>query len=383
MIVILIISILANVIFLFISGYPLFTRYVKIIKRKYSKQENDNIEIEKLIIKKSLQMAKSNKVIMPTGKQSHFFSELFKLFNYWLKHKSALYNYPKAYLFAGLTDFGIAQNDSSVMNKVAIYFEKYINQNGTPSFIFNKVDQTPFGIAAINLFNYFNNEKYKTMADYIYNELVSRADDQLKLIPYRFFHDKRYLNDTIGMICPFLIRYGTKFQSKEAIVLARSQLEYYTKHGVDKDSFLPAHAIDKVNNIKIGSINWGRGIGWYFIGLSDYLTITGDFSFRNETIRLITTLNKLKTKEKIWTQFPGSSPKFDASTTTMFMYCINSVLPGTYSKNDIFDILSKYLYKGVISSTSGDTYGVNHYSRSFGDSELSQGFLLMLLSTTK
>lgn len=35
---------------------------------------------------------------------------------------------------------------------------------------------------------------------------------------------------------------------------------------------------------------------------------------------------------------------------------------------------------GAILQTSGDTYSFNNYSKSFGNSELSQGMLLLILS---
>ena len=63
------------------------------------------------------------------------------------------------------------------------------------------------------------------------------------------------------------------------------------------------------------------------------------------------------------------------------MNSINSEIPNSYKKNEILQIFQKYIHNGIIGSTSGDTYDVNQYSQIFGDSELSQGFLLMLLST--
>lgn len=69
------------------------------------------------------------------------------------------------------------------------------------------------------------------------------------------------------------------------------------------------------------------------------------------------------------------------STTTLFMYNMLLNQP-FFTKNEAFSLLSPYIDKeGYILETSGDTYGINNYSQSFGKSELSQGILLLILST--
>ncbi len=75
--------------------------------------------------------------------------------------------------------------------------------------------------------------------------------------------------------------------------------------------------------MKIGSTNWGRGIGWYLIGLNE-VKRTNDF-FRNEYKALSEVLIKLRNADGFWSQFLGSSEFFDASTTTMFLYCLGLV----------------------------------------------------------
>lgn len=383
LLIILIISLLINSLFFIIDILPVIKR---IIRRKqlqliYLNPKHRTLDVEELIFKEALSMAESKKVTMPMSEQSHFLNEIRKLFNTNSKQNSYIYHYPKGYLFVGLTEYIMVKKDNDLLNTVVTAFETYINEDGTPKFLFDKVDQAPFGIAAINLFISSSITKYKIMADFIFQKLTALAEKNSGIIYYRPKSDVNYV-DVIGMVCPFLVRYGVTFNNDLAINIARKQLQYYIKYGLETKSYLPSHALIRDSCIKVGSYNWGRGIGWFLIGLSEYIRFAKDPSFNNELIKLTDTLLGLRTKELVWTQFPGSSTDFDASATTMFMYSINSV-SNRYSKREVLDILNKYILNGVISHTSGDTYSANRYSTAFGNSELTQGFLLMLLSSTE
>ena len=376
----LVISLLFNLAVVLIDIIP----FVRLrLEQKYFKNETSIVNTkfpEQVILNKSLEMASSSKVTMIWNEQASFSEELLKLRNTEQESLFKQYNYPRAFLISGLTDYAKSQNDTILMLKIGKIFDRYINSDGVPAFTFDKVDQIPFGVAAINLFQFTNDIRYKKFADYIYAKAVSLTDKEGGIILYRKDH-KVQLNDVLGMICPFLIRYEEINKESKSTILAQKQLQYYIQYGVDKDTYLPTHGINLKTKIKIGPTNWGRGIGWYIIALSEYVKHKETYSF--ELNRLINTLKMLRTNENVWTQFPGLSEHFDGSSTTMFMYAINLTHPGTYSKEDILKILGKYITNsGIIRSTSGDTYGINDYSRTFGDSELSQGMLLMLLSTT-
>lgn len=337
---------------------------------------------EKIIIEKSLEMAKSNEVTMVWKEQKSFSEELVHLTSDRSSSAFEKYNYPRAYLLSGLTEYAKSRKDTLLMLQTAEILDEYIDSQGLPKFNFDKVDQVPFGIAAINIFDYTKNNRYKKFADFIYQYLVEQQTKDTKLILYKKNSKVQFI-DALGMICPFLLRYETSNPKNNKVgSLIKNQLKYYIKYGIDKTTFLPTHGINLASNIKVGPTNWGRGIGWYLMALSEYTKKNQGFGF--ELQGLINTIEKLKTKESTWTQFPGHSEQFDASSTTMFMYAINVAHPNTFSKNEIWKILGKYISdEGVIRLTSGDTYGINNYSQTFGDSEFSQGILLMLMATTQ
>jgi hypothetical protein len=64
--------------------------------------------------------------------------------------------------------------------------------------------------------------------------------------------------------------------------------------------------------------------------------------------------------------------------------CFTPLNTKLLTKHEILSKLENYINRdGEILQTSGDTYGVNRYSATFGKSELSQGMLLLLLANAK
>lgn len=357
--------------------------YKGVYRRINSNTITDANMMENLVVNKALSMAKSKKVYN-SMKNHGVINNLLEIYHWKSSKERRLYHFPKAFLFVGLTEYAGSRRDTILMKKISKLYEQYIKFDGTPSFNLNKVDQVPFSIAAINLYQYFGDLKYKQMADYTFHKLVSWADPVSKLIPYQI-KSKIVVSDLLGMVCPFLVKYGTIFHNSDAIDLAYTQIHYYCLNGIDKDSHLPFHAIIKENKIKVGPTNWGRGVGWYILALSSYSKLedaNGLDLFKSELNKLIETLHLLKNNDSVWSQFPGSSQKFDASATTMFMYVINCMKSDSYTKEDLLKLLGKYIdKKGAIKYTSGETRGVHIYSDKFTKSEFSQGILLMLLST--
>ena len=345
---------------------------------------NDINEIESIVINKALIYAKSKRTIY-SMKRKTLFLNILDVYRWKSTLERRKFNFPNAFLFTGLSEIAKVKKDEKLIIKTATSFNSFINNDGTPKFVFNKVDQVPFALAAMNLYQCLGDKKYKKMADYVYQKLNTWVDPVSKLIQYRK-DSKVMLNDLVGMVCPFLVRYGTLFRIEQSIELAYKQIEYFILYGIEKDSHLPVHGIINNLKIKVGPTNWGRGIGWYIIALSFYSSLVDtkcDNLIRTELKELVKTLNLIKNKDSLWSQFPGSSERFDASSSLMIMFGINNVFSNSYTKKDILLLLRKYIdRKGAITATSGETFGINAYSNVFSKSEFSQGMLLMLLSTT-
>lgn len=381
LLIILVISFMLNLFFIKYDVLPYLTPSIrKRVKKSKNKKRNAD-ELEQLILNASISILKSKKSIMSWntgGSYSKIIGTVSSILNKRSNKDFRNYNYPRGYLLSGLSEYLISTDDNDNLLILKNYFDKYyINDIGDPLFTLDKVDQSPFGIASINLYTTFKEDKYLFFAKIIYNFIFNNYSKN-KLVTYRN-NSKNELNDTIGMIVPFLVRYYQLTNEHEALKIADNQLRFFTKYGIDKHSFIPSHGINLINKIKVGSSNWGRGIGWYFIGIKDIYSLNGDFE--NEYIGLSKTIENLQNDEGLWGQFPGSKDDFDASTSTMFLYCLSKEF---ISREEVLAKLDEYISKsGFILRTSGDTAGLNFYSSFSGKSELSQGVLLMILSRYK
>lgn len=380
LVLILTISLTVNLLVFIVDTIPLFKRKIGSIYFQDLHTVLEQSNPEEIIIGKSLEMVKSNEPVMIWDeeelKQKGFTQTLFNLRTDNQLEEFKVFNYPRAFLYYGLSEYFIKNRDLKSLKEFKLIFDKLIDNHGDPTFKFDKVDQVPFGLVSLNLYKIFKDDNYLKFSNFIFTKLNEMKDEN-GIILYRKNSSMQF-NDVLGMVVPFLVQYEKVKLDGESIKFAQKQLDFYITYGVDKETFLPTHGIELKSKAKIGSANWGRGIGWYLMGLSSYSKYTGEYQF--ELQGLLKTLNSLKTKENVWTQFPGSSVNFDASPTTMFMYSINLVNEGTYSKSDIIKIFGKYIGKeGQIKFTSGDTYGINNYNKSFGPSELSQGVFVTII----
>lgn len=361
-------SLAFNLLVLFIDVIPYFS---SLFKRK---MEKDVPVTESVIVNESLDMALSDKVVMVWDDPGSFSETVIKKVRYNnTEHRK--YNYPKAFLFYGLSAYLIQHDSVRSLGVLKEAFDKLIDDRGNPVFQLDKTDQVPYGLTALNLYGYYKEDRYLSFANVLFDYINRNMDDTYGVVLYRNGASCQ-LNDVIGMIVPFLVEYYKVTTNKDALSLAAKQLDFFIRYGVDKDTYMPAHGIELAGKIKTGSINWGRGIGWYLLGLV-YLNEAMPGAYNREYDGIVESLDKLKDKEGVWSQFPGSSTEYDASSTTMFLLGLSYSTP--YTKKEIIDRI-KTGADGRVLSTSGDTYNLNKYSSSFGDSELSQGILLLLLS---
>ena len=336
---------------------------------------DDDSDNQERILKSAIAMLKSRKSITIWDEENGFTRELakkIKKIKNREKSRDRLNHYPRAFLYYGLTKYTISKNRKSDLNEVKNEFDSFIDFNEK----IHRIDQVPFGLAALNLYEYYNDDKYLVFAKKIFDFIISQMDEN-DLISYRAGQVIAF-PDTLGLIVPFLLRYD-QYTDTDAISLAKKQMDYFIEFGVNPKTYIPVHGVNRNNNVQVGSTNWGRGIGWYLMALSHYTKDT--MEYKTEYDGIIETISKLKNEKGLWGQFPGSKDRFDASTTTMFLYSMILNNLESFKSHQILKIFDGFISKeGLILETSGDTYTLNSYSNRFGNSELSQGLLLLILS---
>src|SRR5690606_15206185 len=354
----------------------------KITNKYFEKETLTEIteKTEYLIADRALEMISSSKPVMVWDEPKGFTETLLSKNHITSTKEFRLHNYPRAFLYYGLSEYLIKNNKKEELLELKHAFDQLYDFENIDKIEINRIDQVPFGLTALNLYEKFNEEKYLKFSKILYDFIIESIgpDD---MISYRK-GQQLILNDMLGMVVPFCIKYSEYIESEKIIPIVKNQLDYFIRYGIDPETFIPAHAINRIEKRKVGSSNWGRGIGWYIMALSQYHKLTGEKQI--ELTGLLSSLNSLKNSKNLWSQFPGSSDRFDASATVMFLYAMVLVDKEAFNKQEILQRLKSYISdEGIILETSGDTYAINNYSNTFGKSELSQGVLLLLLANSK
>ena len=112
----------------------------------------------------------------------------------------------------------------------------------------------------------------------LFHSLIEQAADLLKSIAARnnglvvyWPPDQELLVDTLGMITGFCYHYADICGDAALAEIADRQIRYTEQFCIDPESGFPFHAYNPSTGHTSGASCWGRGIGWYLLGLSAYV----------------------------------------------------------------------------------------------------------------
>lgn len=307
--------------------------------------------------------------------------------------KSTIQHWQQAALLLGLNDYLINNSSDKLISEIERYLKTHFTSDGQWA---NKAEFIDCGILSYAVMKYDKNDKYKLSYDYTY-ELIRNHLGGDGTVKYRkAMSNYRYV-DTVGFICPFLIKYGLKYNCDEAIQLAIRQIREYSNHGFDKDNIIPFHAYDVDNGYKLGLCGWGRGLGWFAIGLIDaWNELPTDSKYKDELEETIVSFSKSILKLQLdnggfsWIVTRKES-RIDSSTTSTLAYflkCASEIddirkecLRGY--KNAINYLISVTRRDGAIDFSQGDTKDIGVYSMLFDVLPFTQGFALRCIVNNK
>lgn len=378
---------LTLIIFVFyaLEIHPYVTKKIK--HRFYMFEPNSSTPTyQKMLLKASLKMAKRETPKMSLADNTYFPIVLVRTLYTLVKNNNRLKNsFPRAFLLNGILDSAFQKgNDAKLFSKVENNVLSFVSQLNTRGRL-DYIDQVSMGVVLLKLYQHTAKEDFKLACDKIIDYLKQETNEE-GIIMYRKNEGFHYV-DVLGMICPFLYLYAHTFQKNDLVSLANKQLLFYLENGMSS-SGLPFHAIELSNNMPLGSSNWGRGLGWFLLGLSSSIAYTSinnnpeheRFEEKMKAIKSI--LDKTK-HQHFWGQFIGVSKKWSVDTSVSCMILYSLQVSG-YQNGDLSDfysfIKSKTSKDGLVDFTSGDTEDINVYSREFGNSELTQGLLLSILT---
>jgi rhamnogalacturonyl hydrolase YesR len=206
-------------------------------------------------------------------------------------------------------------------------------------------------------------------------------------LPYRTNNPEVTLVDYLGMICPFLSRYGRTFNSEKASNLSTALLEDFLLNGMDDKTGLPYHGFRSGTSEKLGIIGWGRGVGWLLIGMVDTLAFldrsSEDFySLLNRFRLLLNSTIKYQDENGYfkWVLNANYSHK-DTSATAMIGYSIKRAIDLDLLDTEYAHYAEKSLHalfrstkNGLVFDSSAECQGLGMYPQRYEWNLWGQGF---------
>ncbi len=212
-----------------------------------------------------------------------------------------------------------------IMRALKKYFDKWVNGRRKLYYM----DDVLCGMALIELQQITGDERYKEALDDMVKYLYTHETDAEGTLPYRPAQKNGHIYaDGIGMICPFLCKYGSTYGDSNAINLAVKQIQNYINHGMDEKTGLPYHGYEYRSRMKYGIIGWGRATGWLMMGMVDSLIYMDKESAAYDIIKQAfrhvvdkVEAYQLESGMYAW-QLGAKEGPVDSSATAMILYAI-------------------------------------------------------------
>lgn len=216
--------------------------------------------------------------------------------------------------------------------------------------------------------------------------LMSRAGAAEGEISYAASRDE-ILIDTIGMICPMLARLGRITGRDCYREIALMQLERFLDRSIDKETGWPWHGYRRVSGEKLGLPGWGRGLGWFVLGMVDTTLELPNTSESGKwfdiTKRWIQRLYECQAPDGNWPWLlTDVNARCDTSVTAMLGYSACRFHSHDFGRSDTTRLMFERAFlaieamtdaEGRVQGGSGEALGWGEYSRHFRNNLWVQG----------
>jgi unsaturated rhamnogalacturonyl hydrolase len=302
--------------------------------------------------------------------------------------KSAIQHWQEASLLLGISEYLKYNNDPKTKDEIQKYLNTKFDQTGQwirkPKYI----DGAILAYAVMKL-DFIETDKYKKAFDYVCELIKEHLGEDGTVMYRKFMKDYRYV-DTIGFISPFLVTYGVRYSNEECVKLSIKQIKEYEKYGMHNEHFIPSHAYSVEGKLPLGLYGWGRGLGWFAIGLIDTWNELQTIPMHKYNLELDECVKKfakaiIKFQQANggwnWTVSRSECRSDSSATATLCWFLLNAAKIDGISKecfNSVENAFS-YLMKvtkrdGAVDFSQGDTKDIGVYSMEFGILPFTQGF---------
>lgn len=306
-------------------------------------------------------------------------------------------NWPTGLLAKSLVDYYMQNKNSEEARIILEYLKKYYNRWISKGCKMYYLDDAYSGMALIDLHQITGKEKYKQAADAMVKFLYNHETDEVGSLPYRAGQKNGYIfADGIGLMCPFLCKYGSTYGDMNAINLAVTQLQNFISMGMDEKTGLPYHGYQYESGVKYGIIGWGRAVGWLMIGMSESLAYMEETRPSYDVIkqayrRLVDKVEAYQLEGGLYSwQLGAKEGPVDTSATAMILYAIarsldTKVLIGIHKSRMMRgrEALWGSVKEGKIYGCLAECHGFSMYPQVYGAYPWSLGPALSLFVMTE
>ena len=252
---------------------------------------------------------------------------------------------------------------------------------------FDYLDQIMNGYSLIFLYNHTKDIRIKNALINMYEYIKRYPRTPTGSLLYRKNDQDIVYIDYLGMVCPFLSRYGKTFSCEDSITLSVEFLKDYLLNGMDIETGLPYHGFRCTTHEKLGIIGWGRGVGWLLIGMIDTLACLDKSSEACNSLHhdfqlLVKSVIKFQDNEGFYKwELNVKEGHIDTSATAMIGYSIKrgidlNLLNIEYllHAEKSLHALLKSTKNGQISDSSAECQGIGMYPQHYEWNLWGQGF---------
>lgn len=308
-----------------------------------------------------------------------------------------LINWPGGLLAKGLMDYYMQNKNSEeareILDCLKKYYDRWIRRGAKLYYL----DDAFSGMTLIDLHRITGDERYKAGADKIMQYLLTHETDDAGSMPYRPAQKNGYIfADGIGLACPFLCKYGSVYQNRNATQLAIAQLQNFIGLGMDEKTGLPYHGYQYDSGVKYGIIGWGRAVGWLMIGMAESLAYMEEDMLGYDVIkqayrRMVDKVEAYQLEGGLYSwQLGAKEGPVDTSATAMILYAIarsleTKVLIGIHKSRMVRgrDALYQSVKDGKIYGCLAECQGFSMYPQIYGAYPWSLGPALSLFAITE
>lgn len=307
------------------------------------------------------------------------------------------FNWPNGLLAKGLIDYYHSHRNSEEARQITDCLKKYANRFLKRKCRMFYLDDAYSGLVLIELHQITKEEKYREGADAIAKYLFEHETDDMGSLLYRPSQKNGYIfADMIGMVCPFLCKYGVTYDNNAAINLAVTQITNFIAYGMDEKTGLPYHGYELESGMKYGIIGWGRAVGWLMIGMSEALALLDENrpsydAMKQAYRRMVDKVEMYQLAGGCYTwQLPAKEGPVDTSATAMILYAIarsleTKVLIGIHKSRMIrgLEALQGTVTDGEVPNALAECQGFCMYPQKYGTYPWSLGPALSLFAVTE